>query len=78
MTEPHVLPPPSPMQREIDALLVSGRAGTMSEAESLYLDAHLLDVVRLADSLPADEFRNHELVRLLLAHGSRPLEDSLA
>jgi hypothetical protein len=49
----------------------------VAEAEGVYLDAHLADVIHLAESLPDDEFRNHELVRLLLAHGSRPWEDSL-
>ena len=77
MIKPNVAPPSSPMQREIDEILLSGRAGTMAEAEGVYLDAHLADVIRLAESLPDDEFRNHELVRLLLAHGSRPWEDSL-
>jgi hypothetical protein len=65
------------MQKEIDEILLSGRDGTVAEAEGVYLDAHLADVIHLAESLPDDEFRNHELVRLLLAHGSRPWEDSL-
>jgi hypothetical protein len=66
------------MQSEIDELLLSGRAVSMWEAEEMYLDEHLLDVVQLAESpLSEQEFRNHELVTLLLAHGSRPWEDSL-
>ena len=74
MIESHFLSPPTLMQSEIDGLLLSGRAETVAEAESLYLDAHLLEIIRLAESLPSDEFRHHELVRLLFAHGSRAWE----
>jgi hypothetical protein len=70
-------PSQSPVQSEIDSLLLSGRATTMAEAECLFLDAHLGDIAELAERLPDEEFRRHELVRLLLAHGSRPWEDSL-
>ncbi len=73
----HGLAPQTPMQSEIDQLLLSGRAATMAEAERLYLDAHLRDIVALVERLSDDEFRRHELVRLLLSHGSRPFEDSL-
>jgi hypothetical protein len=69
--------PRTSVQREIDSLLLSGKATTVAEAERLILDAHLRDIVDLAERLPDDEFRRHELVRLLLAHGSRPWEDSL-
>ena len=72
-----VLPSQSAMQSEIDELLISGRAGTMAEAEGMFLDAHLEDVAELAQCLSDEEFSRHELVRLLLAHGSRPWEDSL-
>jgi hypothetical protein len=65
------------MQAEIDCLLLSGRATTMAEAERLYLDDHLRDIAELAQRLPDEEFRSHELVRLLLSHGSRPFEDEL-
>jgi hypothetical protein len=60
-------------------LLLSGQADTVHEAEELYLDEHIADVVRLAESpLTEDQFRRHPLIALLLAHGSRPWEDSLA
>jgi len=71
------LGPGSATQQEIDELLLSGRAETMAEAEGLYLDAHLKEIAELAEWLPEEEFRRHELVRLLLAHGSRRWEDAL-
>jgi hypothetical protein len=59
-------------------LLLSGRASTAEEAEELYLDASIPDVIRLAASDLTDaEFRSHPLIQLLLAHGSRGREDSL-
>jgi hypothetical protein len=62
----------------IAALILSGRAHTVDEAEELYLDEHLDEVVRLVESdLTDDEFRRHPLIALLFARGSRPLEDSL-
>lgn len=66
----------SPVQDAIDALILSGHATTMAEAERMFLDTHLGDIVELVERLPDDEFRHHELVRLLLSHGSRPWEDS--
>ncbi len=66
----------SQVQHDIDSLILSCRATTMAEAERLFLDAHLGDIAELAERLPDAEFRRHELVRLLLSHGSRPWEDS--
>ena len=62
---------------EIDELLLSGRARTASEAEAMFLDAHLSDLARLAAELDDDSFSRHEAVKLLMAHGSRPWEDSV-
>ena len=60
-------------------LLVSGRAKTLDEAEEIYLDEHLDELVTLVDGpLSEQEFRRHPLVALLLARGSRAWEDSLA
>ena len=60
-------------------LLVEGRARTVEEAELLYLDEHLGDLVALvASDLSDAEFRRNPLVSLLLSRGSRPWEDSLA
>jgi hypothetical protein len=70
---------PVSVDSAIAEILLSGRATTASEAEEMFLDEHLADVVRLVGSPLSDqEFRNHELIVLLFSHGSRPLEDSLA
>lgn len=59
-------------------LLLNGEAETVSEAEELYLDAHLEEVVQLVESeLSDDDFRRHPLISLLLARGSRGWEDSV-
>jgi hypothetical protein len=59
-------------------ILLSGRASSVAEAEELYLDEHLDDVVKLVSSDLSDaEFRRHPLIMLLFAHGSRGWEDSL-
>jgi hypothetical protein len=59
-------------------LLLSGRARTVEEAEEMYLDASIPEVLRLAASDLSDaEFRAHPLIQLLLARGSRGWEDSL-
>jgi hypothetical protein len=59
-------------------LLLSGAARTVAEAEEIYLEAHLDEVLELvAGPLPEAEFRAHPLIALLLARGSRPYEDSL-
>jgi hypothetical protein len=62
----------------IAGMILSGRAATVDEAEEAYLDENLAEVVRLAASdLPDSLFRRHPLIVLLLARGSRGLEDSL-
>jgi hypothetical protein len=62
----------------IAELILSGRAHSVDEAEELYLDQHLDEVLGLvASDLSDEEFRRHPLISLLLAHGSRPLEESL-
>jgi hypothetical protein len=63
----------------VTELLLDGRATTCAEAEAMYLDAHLADVAALARSGLSDgEFRRHPLILLLMSHGSRGWEDSLA
>jgi hypothetical protein len=59
-------------------LILAGEASTVAEAEELYLNTHLDEVVRLVNSPLSDqEFRAHPLISLLLARGSRGWEDSL-
>jgi hypothetical protein len=66
--------PPDPV---VD-LILRGEASTVDEAEELYLDRHLGEVVQLVESpLSDEEFRRHPLIVLLLARGSRADEDSL-
>jgi hypothetical protein len=67
-----------PSHDPVADLILRGEASTVDEAEELYLDRHLDEVVRLADSsLSDEEFRRHPLIVLLLARGSRGFEDSL-
>jgi hypothetical protein len=65
------------VNQQIDDLLLSGQAKTASEAEEMFLDAHLLEIARLAIELSDHDFERHEAVRVLMAHGSRRLEDAL-
>jgi len=59
-------------------LLFSGRAATASEAERLYLEEHLDEVVPLVNGLLSDaDFREHPLIAILLSCGSRGWEDSI-
>jgi hypothetical protein len=59
-------------------LILRGEATTVDEAEEIYLDQHLAEVVRLVEStLSDDDFRRHPLIALLLSRGSRGFEDSL-
>ena len=58
-------------------LLLNGRAETLHEAEELYLDACLPEVVRLLDGeLSDEELGRHPLMRMLRAHGSRAWEEA--
>jgi hypothetical protein len=59
-------------------LLLSGRAQTAEEAERLYVEEHLDEVVALVNStLSEEEFRRHPLIAALLSRGSRGWEDSI-
>ena len=61
----------------VTQLLLDGEASTASEAEHLYLERHLDEVVRSVESpLTDEEFRLHPLIQALFAHGSRGWEDS--
>ena len=66
------------MDDPIVQLLLDGRAETASEAERLYLEQHLDQVLALVNSPLSDqEFRRHPLIATLLSHGSRGWEDSI-
>ena len=59
-------------------IVLAGEAQSVSEAEEIYLDRHLEEVIRLVESPISDrEFREHPLIILLFSHGSRGWEDSL-
>lgn len=59
-------------------LLAAGVASDLNEAEEMYLDQNLDEIVRLVESsLTDEEFRRHPLISLLMARGSRGWEDSL-
>jgi hypothetical protein len=59
-------------------LLLTGQAQTVSEAEEIYLNASLPEVIRLLDSpLSNEELGQHPLLVLYRRHGSRGWEDSL-
>jgi hypothetical protein len=59
-------------------LLLSGDAGTLDEAEELYLDASMPEILRLIESPLSDqELADHPLMVLLRSHGSRGWEESV-
>ena len=59
-------------------LILHGEARTVEQAEELYLERSLGEIVRLVESPLSDaEFRRHPLIELLMARGSRGFEDSL-
>ena len=61
----------------VSQLLLAGRAETLREAEELYLDSCLPEVVRLLESGLSDaELGRHPLMRMLRSHGSRGWEEA--
>lgn len=59
-------------------LLLSGRAETLRQAEELYLDSCLPEVLRLLESgLSDEELGRHPLMAMLRSHGSRGWEEAL-
>jgi len=62
----------------VTELLLDGLAQTVADAEEIYLNSHLSDVLRLVSSpLSDEEFRSHPLISLLISHGSRNWDDAL-
>jgi hypothetical protein len=69
---------PGAIDDPVMVLLFQGQAETLHEAEELYINASLPEVVRLAASdLTNEQLAEHPLIQLLVAHGSRGWEDSL-
>jgi hypothetical protein len=59
-------------------LLLDGRAQTAAEAERLFVEEHLDEVVMLVNGpLSDEELRRHPLIAALLSHGSRGWDDSI-
>jgi hypothetical protein len=62
----------------VHALLLAGVAQTVDEAEELYLDSALPEVIDLLRGpLSDEELGNHPLMTLFRARGSRGWEDSV-
>lgn len=59
-------------------LILTGRAKDLDEAEEIYLDESLPEVLELLrQPIPDDELAQHPLMRLLRIRGSRGREDSI-
>jgi hypothetical protein len=59
-------------------LLLGGRVETLRDAEELYLDSCLGEVVRLLQSeLSDEELGRHPLMQMLRSHGSRGWEEAI-
>jgi hypothetical protein len=59
-------------------LLLSGKAQTLREAEELYLDSCLPEIVQLLEtSLSDEELGRHPLMAMLRSHGSRGWEEAV-
>lgn len=66
------------LEDPVAQLLISGEAVTASEAERIYLEQHVDEILHLvASPMSEDEFRRHPLIMTLFSHGSRGWEDSL-
>ncbi|HTU89359.1 MAG TPA: hypothetical protein VMF69_04605 [Gemmataceae bacterium] len=60
-------------------LLLTGQARTVAEAEEMYLNASLPEVIHLLQSsLSDEELGQHPLLVMFRRHGSRGWEDSLS
>lgn len=59
-------------------LILTGKARNLDEAEEMYLDGSLPQILELlGQPLPDDELARHPLLTLLRVRGSRGREDSL-
>ncbi len=75
MTSNH---PADPLADPVLQLILHGRAATFDEAEELYLDESLPDVLALVGGpLSNADLERHPLMVLLRSRGMRGREDSL-
>jgi hypothetical protein len=59
-------------------LILTGSARDLGEAEEIYLDESMPEVLELLRRpIPDDELAGHPLMRLMRARGSRGREDSI-
>ncbi len=59
-------------------LILDGKARTLDEAEEMYLDESLPEILELLKKpIPDEELADHPLMTLLRVRGSRGREDSL-
>jgi hypothetical protein len=59
-------------------LILAGKARTLDEAEEIYLDESLPELLELLRKpIPDEELADHPLMTLLRVRGSRGREDSL-
>jgi hypothetical protein len=66
------------MQDPVARLLLSGKAQTLREAEEMYLDSCLPEVIKLLEGpLSDEELGRHPLMVMLRTHGSRGWEESI-
>ena len=76
--EPHEEEIPGVSDDRVFQLLLSGRARDLHEAEEIYLDESIPEVLELLrQPIPDNELAEHPLMRLMRVHGSRGWEDSL-
>jgi hypothetical protein len=62
----------------VSQLLLRGKAETLRDAEELYLDSCLPEVIRLLESgLSDEELARHPLMQMLRSHGSRGWEEAV-
>jgi hypothetical protein len=70
--------PDDPLADPVLQLIATGRARSLDEAEEIYLDQSMPEVLALiGSSLSSDDLMRHPLMQLLLRRGMRGREDSI-
>jgi hypothetical protein len=76
--DPHHEDIPGVTDDPVIRLILDGRAKDLDEAEEIYLDESLPEVLELLrQPIPDDELAEHPLMRLMRIRGSRGREDSI-